>query len=191
MPVGRINNIQERFPFFVSEALQCERTVWGPFRFPGLQNELHSGLLGGAPGLFSVALMTAAHYVLPGGLASPRSGNHMIDIQIVPREVMPTVLAGIFIPREDIETVETDYGPWDPIISSESDHPWDFDYLVYNTNSVVSVFGPKLAPALEIEGSILPVHSPGSSQVEEDESPPDRGRINGKKGSVKNKNACI
>ncbi len=115
----------------------------------------------------------------------------MVNVQLGPWEVTPTVLTCVFIPCKDVQAIEADMGPWNPVKCCQGDHTGDLNGLVDEADGIISILGFQLAPAFEVECLILPVHSPGCPLVQEGEGSPDRRHVNGEKGTVQDQDICI
>jgi hypothetical protein len=73
-----------------------------PFRPFGFANQVHTGLGWGAVALTSVTLDTGANDVLPNGWPTSIPWDDVIQVQIFTLKSAPAVLAGVFIPFENI-----------------------------------------------------------------------------------------
>lgn len=115
----------------------------------------------------------------------------MVDVQLVLGKNDSTVLTCVFVPRENVQAIESDVCLGNSIKRRQGDDPGDLDSLVDETDGIISVLRLDLAPACEVECLVLPVHGPGCPLVQEDECPPDRRHVNRKEGTVQDKDICI
>jgi len=92
----------------------CEGDIheWSPFRALWFAEQLHPGLVGESVSIARVTRDARANDVLPSSLSAAISGKHVIEVQLWAIENSSAVLAGIFIPFEDIETGELDLFFW-------------------------------------------------------------------------------
>lgn len=103
VPVGKVDEVT---PAVIHAA--CERNVdeWAPLRPLRFFQELHSRLMRKSVSLTGIAGNAGANDILPCCLSSAVAGQHVIDVQIVPFEQFPAVLAGVLIALKDVEARE-------------------------------------------------------------------------------------
>ena len=87
---------------------KTERDNRHPFRFGGMSDQPHPGLLGGPAAFLVVARKTGCYDVLPRGPATLDLGNNMIKGELFGRIPFSAVLARVLVTLIDIGTREPD-----------------------------------------------------------------------------------
>src|SRR2546428_224303 len=81
-----------------------------------LVHERHPGLLRRLSAFTPVAAMTGAHYVLPCRKSAARARNHVVEVEFRARQSLAAVLAGVVIPRIDVEARKTHVALGDALV---------------------------------------------------------------------------
>ena len=98
--------------------VQVGRPTWTN----GRPQEAESGFLERAVGLAGVAADTGQDAVLPGGAASPRSRQNVVDAEVVRRASSAAVLAGELVPEEQVAPRERCFVARHAVVAHEQDH---------------------------------------------------------------------
>ena len=80
--------------------------------FCGETEQPHLNLLQSAPTLTMVAGWTSRHYIIPDMLASHMARDNVINGH--KRGMLPTILAGVIIPAQDLALGQLDARSWAP-----------------------------------------------------------------------------
>lgn len=163
----------------------------GPARSGRSGYKPHPRLLRRITSLRFVAWQAAANDILPGGLAAPGPGNHMVQIQFAAWEGATAILAGIAVTDEDIPAAEPDCAPWNTVVGNENQHPRN-SYRAPDKPNAPTPFGSgQNAPGRIVEQFILFVDSLGKSGVKKAKSAAHRGYVNREESAIQNKNAGV
>ena len=122
VPVGDVDCVQERHPFFIARHAECLLHKWGPLRLHRPPDEGHASLLWRPAALSPITLMTGADDIFPDRCTPLRAWNNVIQVELMPWQSAPTVLAGTFIPSINIVSAEPDLALGHSIVGDQQDH---------------------------------------------------------------------
>jgi hypothetical protein len=103
IPIG---DIEEMLPTIMRIGGDGNVDEWTPLGALRFSDERHASLVRKAVSLARVARDAGTDDVLPCRLAAAVAGTHVIKIQVGTVEDLAAILAGVFVPLEDIETRE-------------------------------------------------------------------------------------
>lgn len=157
---------------------------WPPLRALRLAQQLHSRLVRKAVSFARVARDAGTDDVLPCCLAAAVARKHVIKIEVGTVENLSAILAGVFIPLEDIEAREFDLLFRQPLEEAENDDAGnpdaEFDRLKHPG---LGIHRRKIPPARKIMRHVpaWPVggHDLGMTLVEKGESSACRTGVDG------------
>jgi len=115
------------FPTVVPVQGEVDLDKRPPLRALGLANEVHAGLVGGAVGLARVAWNTGADNVFPARRAAAVPRDDVVEVQILPLENFPTILAGVLVALKDVVPGEFHFFLGHPVIHEQQDDLRDAD----------------------------------------------------------------
>ena len=122
----------------------------------GLSKKRHPGLLGRSAGFFHIALSTGTDNIFPNRFSAHTPWYDMIQRQFTGRLALATILAFVFVSREDISSIKFHLAARQTVIKQQADNTRHGDIEIYGGHPIVSVrleVAPEpvyLAPALEI-----------------------------------------
>ena len=121
-----------------------------PLRFA---NQRHLRFLREAVAFAGVTRNARANDVFPGRRSTAIPRHHVIKIQIIAIEPVPTVLAGVLIPLENIVAGKLHFLLRKPIEKEEHDHARHSDLPRNRLDELmIRRVGRKIAPAFKIVG---------------------------------------
>ena len=127
-----------------------ERT---PFRALRFADQPQAGFLGSAIGLFRVARNARANDVFPGGRTAAVAREDVVQIQVFPLECLAAILAGVFVPLENVVSGEFDFLFRKPIEHDQEDHPGNANPERNRADAFgMRVLPRKIPPLTEIVG---------------------------------------
>lgn len=127
-----------------------------PFGALGLSLQAHARFMRQAVGLAGVAWDAGADDVFPGSLAAAVPRDDVIEIQLFAIERLAAVLAGVFVPLEDVVPGKLDLLFWSAIKNQENNHPGNPDAEGDGVDHLLlGLAGGKVAPALEVVRGVI------------------------------------
>ncbi len=100
--------------------------------------EFHSGLLRSSAPFAHITFQAGTNNVLPSGFATAAARQHMVQAEMV-RAVLPsTVLTAIFVPQENVSTVELHFAFWNTVIVVQSDDSRYLDLKIDGPNPFIT-----------------------------------------------------
>ena len=103
-----VSEIDEVLPAIVLMHAEVDLNKWTPLRPLRFANEMHPRLLRSSIRLERIALDARADNILPRRWPAAVTGNHMIEIQVVPIEGLPAVLAHVLVALKNVVPCEFD-----------------------------------------------------------------------------------
>ena len=122
VPVGDVDCVKERHPFLIAGHTKRFLHKRGPLRLHWPADERHAGLMGRPAALAPIAFMTGADDIFPDRCTPLRAWNNVIQVELMPWQSAPTVLAGTFIPSINIVSAEPDLALGHSIVGDQQDH---------------------------------------------------------------------
>ena len=122
-----VSEVDEVAPTVVNTSREGDVDEWAPLRPLWFSEELHPCLVGKPVSLARVARDAGADDILPGGLATAVTGQHVVDVEIAALEESSAILAGVFVPLEHIVACELHLFFRKTIKDAEDDDPRDAD----------------------------------------------------------------
>lgn len=193
VPVGEIDEVA---PAVVGLGVAGQMDKGSPLRFHRLADEFHAGFVRQAVALARVARDARTNDVFPCRLSAAIAGQHVIKIQILPVENLSAVLAGVFVPLEDVVTGEFDFLLRKSVKKHQHDDARNADFQINGVDHfVLRLAQGKIAPTLEIMRLELifriRAHHLGVTLIEKHESAADSARIDSLPKTVQDENRFI
>ena len=136
--------------------MQAEANLdkWTPLGPLGLADEMQAGFLGRVIGLLRIAFDAGADNVFPRGRPAAVAGDHVVEVQILAVENNTAILAGVFVPFEDIVPCKFDFLLGQAVIDQKQNDPRNPDSKRNGLDGFVMrrAFG-KIPPFTEIKGA--------------------------------------
>src|SRR6266496_1804619 len=191
VPVRNVDRIEKGHPFLVAGHAERFLHEWRPLRFKRSPYERHVSLLWGPAPLAAVTLVTGADNVFPGRGAILRARNHMVEIQLMPRQPPAAILTNTLIAGINVVTAETHLPLRNAIVSNQQNNPGNADYTIDQTNGLIVGGDRYIAPTVKVEGLVLFVDRPCDALIEKHKCTSHRGNMNGQIGSIENQDLGI
>ena len=97
----------------------------------------HPDLFGQVPALATVAVNAATDDIIPSGLATARSGDDVIEIELELGERMAAILAGISVAQINIVARKSDTLFRQPVIAAQQQDSRHSDHTVDQADALV------------------------------------------------------
>ena len=91
--------------------------------------QLHASLLWGASSLAGIAVNAGTDDVVPLSFSSQTSGYDVIHTHLAHGQILPTVLASLFVSGKQVAAAESQGLPGNLLELGQSNHTWDLDWV--------------------------------------------------------------
>src|SRR5208337_5530556 len=141
--------------------------------------------LGGSVAALSpVALEAAAHHVVPGAAPPERTWDHVVEIELRTRIAHSAILTRKVVACIDVDAAEAHMALGNAVKGNQHDDPGYADRTTRCPDRLRVACHRELAPALEIEGLVLPIDRARDALVDQGERPPHRCHVNRQIGAI-------
>jgi len=148
VPVGEVDEVLPAFVVGVWESNVDEGAPFWAFRF---FDKLHSRLVWQSVCLAGIAGNAGANDIFPSGLPAFVSWKDVIEIEVPPVENFSAILAGVFIPLEDVVAGKFDLFFRKPVEEHQYDHFRNADLHAGRMDHLgLRLIAGQVSPAFEV-----------------------------------------
>lgn len=130
IPVGDVDRIEKRHPFFVPRHTKGLLHEGRPLGLERFSDKRHIGLLGRPATLASIAFVAGANDIFPDRGATLGARDDMVEIQLLPRQAPAAILTCAFVARVNIVTAKAHLALGNPVIAHQQNDPGDPNHTI-------------------------------------------------------------